>query len=148
MTAPFTVLFFLSALSGCYGQSRQFQWLAGTWKIPGKEIFETWRAVEGSENLLGRSFRVKDADTIVTETISLEYHNGSYHYIPDVAGDQGPVDFKIIRKDGKSFVAENPQHDFPKIIRYRLVRKDDRDVLEAQIEGNGKVTAYTFEKIK
>ena len=84
----------------------------------------------------------------VTETIILKYANGSFHYIPDVTGDQPPVDFTITASDDHSFVAENPQHDFPKLIRYRMVRRKSGDILEAQIEGNGKVTAYTFEKIE
>jgi hypothetical protein len=58
------------------------------------------------------------------------------------------VKFKLTSHDGKSFVAENPQHDFPKLIRYKFIKKDDNDVLDAAIEGDGKVIQYTFVRVQ
>lgn len=116
--------------------------------MQGENVFEVWSAKEGSQDLSGRSFRVKGADTVVTEVISLSYFNGSFHYIPDIAGGQPPIDFMITASDSQSFVAENPQHDFPKVIRYRYVKKEGREMIEASVEGNGKVISYSFEKLK
>lgn len=144
------VLFVLAGLLACNNiaaQQNDFKWLVGTWKIEGKDIFEVWKA-QGSRDFEGRSFLVKGTDTVVTETISLKFFNASFHYIPDVAGDQPPIDFRITSSDSHSFVAENPQHDFPKVIRYRYVIKDHTDFIEAVIEGNGKIIPYTFRKLK
>ena len=148
MKAICSLLIGLLSIQYAVAQKMNFQWLKGTWKIQGENVFEIWQGDEGRRDLSGKAFRVKGADTVVTEVISLKYSNGSFHYIPDVAGDQPPIDFTITSSDRYSFVAENPDHDFPKIIRYRYVRKDGREMIEASIEGNGKVIPYTFEKIK
>jgi len=78
----------------------------------------------------------------------LKAEGNIYYYIPDVAGDQGPVRFKITQHDNTMFVAENSQHDFPKIIRYKLVKENGQDVNEASIEGDGKVISYTFVRLQ
>ena len=53
-----------------------------------------------------------------------------------------------VSSDERSFVAENPEHDFPKLIRYKLLKKRDGEFLEAVIEGNGKVIPYRFQRLK
>src|SRR5687767_6611536 len=125
------------------GQSNDFQWLIGTWQVQGQNVFEVWKP-HGAKELAGKSFKINGADTIVTETILLKVFNGSFHYIPDVAGSQPPIDFIVTSADSLGFVAENPQHDFPKVIRYRYVRKGSEEFIEAAIEGNGKVIPYSF----
>ena len=125
-----------------------FQWLIGSWKLEGKDVYEVWTVTESNARLRGSSYRLSGSDTTITETINLEFMDGFFHYIPDVVGDQPPVDFRITSADDQSFVAENPHHDFPKIIRYRHRRDLDGEFLEAVIEGNGKVIPYSFRKIK
>jgi len=145
-----TLLIILSALltwSPAQAQERNLEWLAGTWKLKDKPVFEVWEK-QASGDLSGMAFRVNGLDTVVTEVIKLQYADGSFHYIPDVAGDQPPVDFLITKLDTRGFVAENPQHDFPKIIRYMLLSLNGRFYINASIEGNGKVISYAFEKIK
>lgn len=127
---------------------QHFGWLTGTWKMKDKNVYEVWTSHSDTENLSGRSFIVKGADTIVTEVIRLEFHGGAYHYIPDVAGDQLPVDFVFTSSTRQSFVAENPDHDFPKLIRYRYFKKRGQEFLEAGIEGDGKTLSYSFQKVK
>jgi hypothetical protein len=147
-------LFFVTAIAFLFhahhvSAQHEFQWLIGTWKIKDKRIYEEWKASADGQSLLGKSFKVNGADSVILEKINLTYFAGHYHYIPDVAENSAPVDFTISSFDQKSFVAENPAHDFPKIIRYTIVRKH-KDVHEllAVIEGNGKVISYAFEKVK
>ena len=125
-----------------------FNWLIGSWKLKDKSIYEVWSASDDNNTLEGKSYRITGTDTIVMERIKLTYQDGAFHYMPDVPQNKGPVDFKITHYDNRSFVAENPKHDFPKIIRYTIVRKEGHDILEASIEGNGKVIPYRFEKVK
>jgi hypothetical protein len=131
-----------------HAQQKEFGWLIGTWKQEDKPIFETWKLSKDAKTLEGFSYRVKEKDTVTMENIRLTYAGDSFHYIPIVAGEEAPVDFRITRYDRQSFFAENPQHDFPKVIRYRLVIIEHKKLLEASIEGNGKVIPYRFEKIK
>src|SRR5688572_20376420 len=104
-------------------QQKEFGWLRGTWKLKDKNIFETWEVADDGKTMEGSSYRIKGNDTIAMEQIKLTFEGNAFHYIPDVAGDQGAVDFKISKHTTEGFVAENPQHDFPKIIRYQFVRK-------------------------
>jgi hypothetical protein len=128
-------------------QQAEFGWLIGTWKLKDKNIYEQWKPAADGKTLEGFSFKVKDRDTVAMETIRLTYDRNAFHYIP-VAGNQGPVDFKVSKHDSHSFVAENPAHDFPKLIRYAFVQKDSKDFINAAIEGNGKVIPYFYERVK
>jgi hypothetical protein len=128
--------------------AQHFDWLIGTWKLKDKPSYEIWQKVEDG-SLIGRSFTIKNGDTVITERIQLKYINKAYHYIPDVAENNAPVEFKITSYNDRSFKAENPEHDFPKVIKYTIVRKGDEQImLEASIEGNGKVIPYSFVKLK
>jgi hypothetical protein len=145
-TVSIALILFL--VIGAQAQKKEFGWLIGTWKLKDKNIFETWKVGADSKTLEGFSFRIKESDTVAMEKIRFTYDGTSYHYIPEVAGPQDEVDFKITRHDSNSFVAENPQHDFPKVIRYTFIRKSNVDCIEAAIEGDGKVIPYIYERIK
>jgi hypothetical protein len=141
--STFISLIFLCIPS--YAQQQEFGWLLGTWKLKDKNVYEEWSKSKEPDELEGRSYRIKDKDTTISEVIRMRYNNDAFYYIPDVAGDQEPVFFKITKYDAHSFVAENPQHDFPKIIRYNYQRREgSSDLIEAVIEGDGKVIQYTF----
>jgi hypothetical protein len=129
-------------------QQKDFSWLLGTWKLKDKNVYEQWTISADKNYLNGHSFRINEGDTVSMEKIRFMFDGNSYHYMPDVAGPQGEVDFRVTSFNANSFIAENPQHDFPKLIRYNLVRRNDHDYIEAAIEGNGKVIPYSFERIK
>jgi hypothetical protein len=141
-------LLFTSACHLAFSQQKEFSWLVGKWKLKDKSVFEQWKTDADGKTLLGQSFRVKDGQTIMMEEVLFTFSNNSFHYIPDVAGDQGPIDFTITHYAADGFVAENPKHDFPKLIRYKLVKKDGKDWIEAAIEGDGKVIPYQFERVE
>jgi hypothetical protein len=147
MKSILTIVFFALISTG-FAQQKEFNWLLGTWKLKDKNIYERWSLASDGKSFEGLSFRVKEKDTIVTEKIRFMFDGSAFHYMPDVAGPQGEIDFKITTFSSTSFVAENPQHDFPKLIRYAFVRKEGRDYLEAAIEGNGKVIPYNYERLK
>ncbi|MBL0741877.1 DUF6265 family protein [Chryseolinea lacunae] len=130
-----------------FAQRQEFSWLVGTWQLTGKPVFEVWKESADHATLEGISFRVKQADTVVTEEIKLMKEGNDLYYTPDVAGPQGVVKFKITQHDVNGFVAENATHDFPKIIRYRR-ETGTPETLKASIEGDGKVINYTFVRVK
>jgi hypothetical protein len=127
------------------GQQHQFAWLIGTWKLQDKNVYEVWTQMPESV-LHGKSFRISGSDTTLLEKINLVKRDEHYYYVPEVE-NKGAVEFKITSYDENSFRAENPAHDFPKLIRYTIVRKQEKVFILAAIEGNGKVIPYTFEKI-
>lgn len=127
-------------------QVQDFQWLIGRWKLGDRNIYEVWKQADGQ--LIGEAFEVKGSDTIVTEVISLQFYKNAFHYIPDVAGDQPAIDFVITSSDNTGFVAENPNHDFPKKIVYQYSSEDKQEKINAVIEGGGKSISYSFHKVE
>jgi len=129
--------------SYAHGQQEEFAWLAGTWQEEGKQAFEVWK--KEKDFLSAESYRMKEGTKIVTEEIQFIKKGGDFYYVPDVAGPQGPVEFKITSFDKNSFTAENPQHDFPKKIKYEKI---DGNHLKASIGDATKTISYSFVKVK
>ncbi|HEY0652666.1 MAG TPA: hypothetical protein VGD65_06040 [Chryseosolibacter sp.] len=146
-TSFFILILSILALAA-FGQKKEFGWIIGTWKLKEKDIVEIWNVSEDGKSLNGFSMKMTGAESTLLEETKLIFSGNSFYYIADVAGDQDPVDFPISSYDEVSFVAENPSHDFPKVIRYRLIKKDGKEFIEASIEGDGKVIPYHFEKIR
>ena len=129
-------------------QQTEFSWLIGSWKLKDKNVFEVWQKETGSNTLQGKSYKIVGRDTVILEKIQLVKKDQSFFYVPDAAENQKPVEFKITSYSKHSFVAENPDHDFPKLIRYKYLRKDNNEFIQAAIEGNGKTIPYDFQRVK
>ena len=143
-----TILLTCTVSGRAQSPDEQFDWLIGTWKLKDKPVFETWTYDRSTNALMGNSFKVNSHDTTRLEQVVIRFDNGNYHYIPDVAGNQAAVDFVMTKVEKQNFVAENTTHDFPKLIRYALVKENGKDAIEAAIEGDGKVIPYHFQRIK
>jgi len=141
MKPQLLILIFLSTFS--FAQPQEFSWLIGTWQEEGKSSFEVWK--ESNELLSAESYKMKDGNKIVTEEIKLIKKGNEFFYVPDVAGPQGPVEFKISSYGKNNFSAENPAHDFPKKISYEKI---DDTHLKATIGDANKIISYTFIKVK
>jgi hypothetical protein len=133
----------MAALSLC-AQINEFDWLVGTWQEKGKPNFEVWQRV--GDELRAESFELKsDEIKTVTEKIRLIKRGSDFFYIPEVPHNGKPIEFKITSFHKNGFVAENPQHDFPKKISYRKINETE---LQATIIGGNKSISYLFQKIK
>ncbi|OCK52965.1 hypothetical protein BA768_10020 [Chryseobacterium sp. CBo1] len=116
------------------------EWLIGTWEHRTSQgsIYEVWKKVDGKE-LKGKSYMIKNNDTIVFETLRLVQENGILSYIPIVKDQNGgtPVHFKERAMSENHMVFENTMHDFPQSISYLKISEDS---LKAEISGikNGK----------
>ena len=121
-------------------------WLMGDWKNQSEEglSMEIWKK-ENDSTFSGISFFVVGKDTVSSESISLTEINNELFYIP-VVKDQNegkPVPFKMTGSTGEQLVFENPEHDFPQMIRYRKIAEDS---LVAEISGvrNGETAKRSF----
>jgi hypothetical protein len=125
------------------GQKNEFGWLIGTWQET-KNSFEVW--LNQDSLLAGRAYQIDHTTgkQIESEVIRLVKKGNDFFYIPDVAGPQNPVKFKITSFNKNSFIAENPSHDFPKKISYRRTG----EMLEAVISDESQSRHFTFKKIK
>ena len=120
----------IGASTIAYGQKHKLEnaeWIIGTWEhqTNTKVVYESWKKINDT-SYAGKSYYLKQNDTIFIESIQLIKQGGNFYYIPTVPNqNQGkPVSFKAkkILKEKLEFV--NPLHDFPQTIIYKLVNID------------------------
>lgn len=122
------------------------QWLVGTWenKTSRGSMFETWYKLSDKE-LKGKSYMVKEKDTMVFENLQLLQEGEKLFYIPMVKNQNNglPVRFAAKTISNTQLIFENPQHDFPQVISYTKIHADS---LVAEISGTkqGKERKQTF----
>src|SRR5690606_5417452 len=125
---------------------KKTEWLIGTWenKTPRGSMYESWTKTNKTE-LAGKSYILKEQDTVIFETIRLVQEQDSLFYIPTVRNqnDNLPVRFALKTISDTEMVFENPKHDFPQQISYRKITSDS---LVAEISGtkNGQQRKQTF----
>lgn len=140
------VLIFCSWTAQQKNEIKKARWLIGTWenKTQRGSMYETWVKISDDE-LSGKSYMLKEKDTIVFETVRLLQENGLLFYIPEVKNQNSglPVRFKAKIVSDMELKFENPLHDFPQIISYTKINADS---LVAEISGtkNGKERTQKF----
>ena len=123
--------------------------LVGAWQMNTKRgvIGEEWKSI--SENQLqSRGYFISNGtDTVVNERVTLEKKGDGIYYTSTVANQNGgqSVAFKLTAVENKSYIFENPQHDFPKRIVYELVSSDS---LHAFTDGGGKRLDFGYRRVR
>ncbi len=137
-------ILFLSLPVVAPAQEAEFRWLVGTWVIEDGTAFESWK-LKG-KIVQGEGYeKATTGRKNVTEQIRIVKKGDHFFYVPDVAGRQGPVWFRITSHDAQGFVAENPEHDFPQRIIYKRM---DEDHFQALVSGGTKTIKYFFSRVK
>lgn len=135
-------LFFLTTAQGQAPTHERadvvFGRLLGTWigsSPSGKPVMEKWTVdpAAPTERIIGRAYRIRGADTLLTETVEIKNIEGAWCYVVKPA-NQALTVFKSVPRDS-GFVFENLAHDFPKRIGYEPGTGDQLDQLTAWIEG-------------
>lgn len=123
-------LVFLSALLSLNltcGQNSDLDhvtFLIGTWKMEGKENYESWDKIDNALN--GQSYKIENGQKYVSEKIEIRVVNNNTVYTPTVF-DQNEgkgIPFELKMLDAITYSFENSEHDFPKKIQYRILDKD------------------------
>lgn len=106
-------------------------WLAGCWSSVGGEpgSGECWLAPAGGA-MIGLSRTVRGGKVVAHELVQIRQVDGVLAYVALPSG-QSEATFPLARSGPFELVFENPEHDFPQRIVYRL----DGDRLDARIEG-------------
>jgi hypothetical protein len=109
-------------------------WMAGAWTgtMGRAAIEEHWIAPRGG-TMLAVSRTTAGDRTVAFEFLRLEQRADGIFYLAQPGG-RPPTEFRLTTRDGESATFENPQHDHPKIIRYRR----QGNTLVAEIEGDEK----------
>jgi len=134
------------------GIFRELRDLDGTWFMPTDrgDRLESWDVVDDS-TYVGRGMRIKpeNGDTVTLETLRMELRDTTITYYAIVRGQNQnkPVPFKLTTADYDGYVFENPKHDDPQKIRYRLLSKREMQVFtEGKRNGRTVTQEYVFER--
>ncbi|MCI0573770.1 MAG: DUF6265 family protein [Myxococcaceae bacterium] len=113
----------------------QLSFLVGTWEttLGRAQVEELWMPPAGG-TMLGLSRTIVGDRTASFEFLRIEARADGIYYVAQPNG-RAPTEFKLTRLEGQTAVFENPQHDHPKLIRYR--GNPDGSLL-AQVEGEEK----------
>jgi hypothetical protein len=137
-----------------YSQQQQasvFNFLPGTWEMrhsKGYIIREVWEQ-KGSGLLIGASWKIVGADTLLSETIEVKAKGKKMFYTPTVKGHnrEQPVPFRLVSSENNRFVFENKKHDFPQRIIYHFISPTQlKAIVEGITEGQSKKFLFDFEK--
>lgn len=152
-----SIVLFLLAPDAGYSQTvsakfKDLHAILGLWSLEtaGGTMYESWYKSNDS-TLLGKSYSVKGKDTLLLETVDLVERKGTIMYIPVTAdqNDQKPVVFTLAKLDSATYTFENPAHDFPQRIIYKLPVDN---LMHAWIEGNSKGVLkrsdYRFKRVE
>jgi hypothetical protein len=122
--------------------TNDLKFMTGCWafEADGRRVEEHWLAPAGG-SLMGVSRTVKGGKTVEYEFLQIRDLPEGVTYIAKPS-NQPEAKFVLSSKTGDEVVFENPTHDFPQRIRYRL----QGDTLRARIEGNlnGKARGVDF----
>ena len=119
-------------------------WLSGCWAAANQEAGsgEQWMPPAGS-TMIGVSRSVRNGETVAFEFIRIvEQDDGGLEFIASPSG-QSTASFSMLSLSDREVIFENPDHEFPQRIIYRLMSDED---LLGRIEGtiDGKERAVDF----
>jgi len=124
-------------------------WLTGCWErnADGRHTTEQWMRPDG-QTMLGMSRTVVNERTREYEFLRIQQNEkGEIHYIA-LPSEQSEASFKLVKLDGHEAVFENPEHDFPQRIVYRLQGDDLFARIEGIVEGKHKGIDFPMKSVK
>jgi dolichyl-phosphate-mannose--protein O-mannosyl transferase len=120
-------------------------WLLGQWQYTSSAMRfdETWTAVsadtyEGS----GTTTVLNSGEINNYEALRLVAMANDIYYLAKVKNNTLPIAFKLTQCAENIAVFENPQHDFPQKIVYRLITPDRINVSVSAIGNDGFILRY------
>jgi len=122
----------------------QLTWLSGCWAYDGKDSGsgEYWMPPAGG-TMFAVSRTVRDGRTVAFEYLRIAETDTHSLTLFATPSQQPPAQFDLASLTKTEVVFENPQHDFPQRIIYRL---SDEDHLLGRVEGqsDGQLVAIDF----
>ena len=114
----------------------ELAWLTGCWQSTGeaRQTTEHWLKARG-RMMLGISQTVDGGRTVEFEFMRIQQEEGGAVYLMATPSGQREARFKLTKASAREIVFENPTHDFPQRISYKLEGKDS---LVARISGTVK----------
>jgi uncharacterized protein DUF6265 len=121
--------------------------LTGCWRLDrnGRIVEEHWLAPAGG-SLFGVSRTVAGGKTVDFEFLQLRDLPDGLTYIAKPSR-QPEASFKMTSKTADEVVFENPQHDFPQRIRYRLSGESLHARIEGTVDGKPRAIDFPYTKV-
>ena len=147
-----SAVLFLSAFSIAFGQKidpvrsiSDFDGMAGCWErndtAKSVLVSEQWMKPAGT-SILGMGRTVKNGKTVDFEFMRIEQRADGIFFVAKPKANTEETAFKLIRSTKNEVVFENPEHDFPQRVIYKL----EGTKMTGRIEGNenGKFLGIDF----
>ena len=124
-------------------------WLSGCWASANQEpgSTEQWMPPAGG-TMIGANRSVRDGKTVAFEFMRIvEHEDGGLEFIASPSG-QNTASFAMSSLADHEVVFENPDHDFPQRVIYRLVSNEDLvGRIEGTIDGVERAVDFPMKKI-
>lgn len=137
-----TAIVVVLATSPAAQTADQIAWMAGCWRQSGERstVDEMWMSPSGGA-MLGVSRTVAGSRTVAFEFLRIHQDGGRLTFTARPSG-QNEASFALLKIGPRDVVFENPTHDFPQRVIYRL----ENDTLTGRIEGtqNGKARSVDY----
>ncbi len=125
-------------------------WIAGCWENKGKTegsyTMEHWTKPAGM--MLAVSRTVKNGRVGFFEYLRIIEKDADIFYVAKPANAEKETFFKLVLLENKNAVFENPEHDFPQRIVYKLENENTIAVrVEADKDGKPKGFGFSMDKV-
>lgn len=147
----FSIILF-SALSACKSNAelkqigvKDISWLVGQWQTEPRNRVEVW-SLRG-DKYQASGLLLNENKPLVNELMNISEVNGFLVYSVLAYGqnDNKYIDFTLSNRKPKDLLFSNPDHDFPKTIRYTL---ENENQLKVTIGDENKEQSITFYRSK
>ncbi|WP_298139370.1 DUF6265 family protein [Flavobacterium sp.] len=136
-----------------YEELEKANWMIGEWEKTDSlgTLKEIWERLDDS-TFIGLSYYIQNKkDTVHNEQVELMQNGEHLIYTTTIKGENNdsPIPFQMTKDEDSLLVFENPKHNFPQKIEYKLAKSN---ILTAKITGklNGKSSteSYLMKRIK
>ncbi|WP_282079746.1 hypothetical protein [Aquimarina algiphila] len=100
-----SIILVVFVLQHVYGQKIEMQkinFLIGTWKIEGKESYETWQNKDGK--FTGESYKIRDEKKYVSEKLEIKLFDNNLVYIAKVFNQNEGKGIRFILKQSERYL--------------------------------------------
>jgi hypothetical protein len=136
-----------------YNELAKAKWLEGKWEKTDSlgTLIEIWQPKNDS-TFSGQSYYIQnEKDTIHNELIELIQDQEYLIYSAPVKGENNntAIPFQLTKDEDSLLVFENPKHDYPQKLEYRLLKnKGISIVVSGKEKGKASATTYLLSKKK
>ena len=138
----FALLTVLVPATAVSAQTASLAWMAGCWRqaTEGRTVDEMWMT-PAAGTMVGVSRTVAGNRTVAFEFLRIHEDGGRLTFTAKPSG-QNEASFAVLKIGARDVVFDNPAHDFPQRVMYRL----ENDTLIGRIEGtlDGKARSVDY----